>query len=194
MFTPLEMSNLNGVHGNALGRMKRKKRFLSLTGFTITELVITLLIVAILAIIVAPRFLGYFEIMLNNAASKIASDIAYAQQLAITTQRVHGVRFHPERNLYFLYVDNPSNKIEDSLRPGQELIVNFNEGPYRGVFLTEVDFNGKKEVEFDALGVPYSSVNPFKPLTGGGRVVISSNGGSRTISVSPNTGKVSIVE
>ena len=163
-------------------------------GFTTLELVITLLIVAILAVVAAPRFLGYHEIRLINACNRIASDIAYIQQLAITTQRIHGVMFHPERNQYFLYVDNPSNIIEDPLRPGQELTVNFDVGPYAGVFLTEVDFNGKKRLEFDALGVPYFSVRPSNLLTSDGRVVISSNGDFRTISISPNTGKVSIVE
>lgn len=163
-------------------------------GFTTTELVITLLIVAILAAIAVPRFVGYYGLKLNNACSRIASDIAYAQQLAITTQKVHGANFDLGGNRYFLYVENPSNIIEDPLRPGQQLIVNFNEGPYRGISLTKVDFNRKSTLEFDALGVPYSTVSPSKPLTGYGQVVISSKGNSHTISVSPNTGKVSILE
>jgi len=150
------------------------------SGFTLIELIMVIAALLIIAAIVAPRITGVTGTKVNGTARKIAADIRYAQQLAISTQTNHGVIFYNSSDTYSIYRGTTSTIITDSFTGGA-YTVQLNTGNYEGVTL-----DGDYQVEFDALG---------SPVTGGGGSVTISAGGSapvRTISVAANTGKVSI--
>src|SRR4030067_328647 len=62
-------------------------------GFTLIELVMILMLIAILAAVAIPRFSSYGATKQGNAVLKIASDIRYAQNRATTTQQRSQVSF-----------------------------------------------------------------------------------------------------
>lgn len=150
------------------------------SAFTFIEFIMVIVVLLIIAAIVIPKISGVTGTRVNSAARKIAADIRYAQQLAITTQIRHGVIFNPEFNNYSIYQTKPINIIFDPFKGGSYTI-QLNNGEYEGVTI-----DSKYQVEFDALGNPV--------IGGGGSVTISASGSApvRVISVATNTGRVSI--
>jgi len=151
-------------------------------GFTLIELIVVIVILLILSAVIAPKITDVITgTRINTAARKIASDIRYAQSLAISAQTTYGVIFNPNpTNTYSLY-QNTSATIITNPFSGGLYTVQLNTGEYDGVTI-----NGSYEVKFDSLGSP--------TLGGGSSVIISNNGAAptRTITVAANTGKVSI--
>jgi prepilin-type N-terminal cleavage/methylation domain-containing protein len=136
-------------------------------GFTLVELIMVLVIIAILAAVVIPR-VG-FDVpsrgSLEGAAHMIASDIRYAQEWAMANRTSKTITF-PGGNSYSF---SPPN----SLDPSGKLP--------SGVTTTAFTF------AFNSLGEPTTG--------GGGSVTVSLSGGSpsKTINVANYTGKVSIL-
>ncbi|MBU1727393.1 MAG: prepilin-type N-terminal cleavage/methylation domain-containing protein [Candidatus Omnitrophica bacterium] len=151
---------------------------------TLIELVIVVLIVGILA--------GSWAVVSHNpnkligAATKVAFDLRYAQQLAISRQTTCGVSYDIAGNSYFVYQGTIATKAEDP-STGNDFIVNFNtDAVYKGVSLTSTNFGDR--IYFDYLGRPYNNGDSL--LTSAGTVVISLGSGSKTITITPNTGEV----
>lgn len=69
--------------------------------FTITELMVVMAIVAVLALIGVPAFRAYQPALaLSGAVKELATDLRYAEQLAVTEQIDHGVRFFLDTDQY----------------------------------------------------------------------------------------------
>jgi prepilin-type N-terminal cleavage/methylation domain-containing protein len=153
-------------------------------GFTLIELIVVIVILLILSAVIAPKITNVITgTRINTAARKIASDIRYAQSLAISAQTTYGVIFNPNpTNTYSLY-QNTSATIITNPFSGGLYTVQLNTGEYDGITIWG---SGSSEVKFDSLGSP--------TLGGGSSVIISNNGAAptRAITVAANTGKVSI--
>lgn len=65
------------------------------------DLLVSAGIIALLATISIPYLKKYQpNLELNGAARALVADLRYAQQLAITEQKIHIVNFYPENNQY----------------------------------------------------------------------------------------------
>jgi len=152
------------------------------SGFTLIELIMVVVVLIVLATVIGPKISDTLKgTRVNTAARKIATDIRYAQSLAISTQALHGVIFNPNpANTYSIYSPSSANIIWNQFSGGL-YTVQLNAGEYDGVTI-----DGSYEVTFDALGSP--------TLGGGSSVTISAGGSApvRTITVAASTGKVSI--
>lgn len=72
-----------------------------MNSFTLIELLMILLIAGILALIGIPAFKIYQpSLQLSGVTRELATDLRYAEQLAITEQVEHGVRFFIETGQY----------------------------------------------------------------------------------------------
>ena len=171
-------------------------------GFSAIELVVVILVAAVLAIVVG---IGASEIQgakLSSAARKLESDIRYAQQLAMTKRISHGLVFNfnvsggAAPNTYTVFqVSVPANVPARDPAGGANMIINYNTDPeLQGVTITGPSFcDGVNPcgstLQFNGEGVPTNTAGSL-PLVSGS-VVLNYQGASTTVSVVPQTGKVS---
>ncbi|HAU37243.1 MAG TPA: hypothetical protein DCX07_05950 [Phycisphaerales bacterium] len=158
-------------------------------GFTLAELLVLLLVLAITAVVVIPAAIDTTDSQAVSAARLLASDLQYAQNVAITTQRPVYVTFNVGAEQYQL--STPSE-----LNPNERVVLNhpITKAPYvidfstqRGFGRTNVvsaSFGGLAEVGFDELGAPSSA----------GTVTLQAGSRVYRISVTAATGKVTVAE
>jgi len=153
-------------------------------GFTLIELVATLVLISILAVAVWPRAPSSDSLTLRGRAEQLASDIRYAQTLSMT----RGSRFCVviTASDYELRTTDAADSCTAVREPNPAGL-----GATGAISVCTsclaTSFGGT--LQFDGKGVPYTG--PGAPLGGaGGTVTVSGDGGPKTITVSANTGRV----
>ena len=158
-------------------------------GFTLTELVIGITILGILAWVAYPQITAKDEIKLDAAARRLASDLRYAQSRAIGTRMVHGLLFEPALSRYTVFAPNVASPVTDPADRARPLRVDYTRRTeFQGVAITSASFGTTPGVTFDYFGVPRDSAGT--DLTIAGRVILTYQGLSDTVDVTPGTGKV----
>jgi Tfp pilus assembly protein FimT len=157
-------------------------------GFTLVELVLIIVILGILAVFAVPRMADTTAAKAAAAARKLQSDIAYAQELAMTRNvryRVY-VNAAPAPAAGYAVTDSAGNPAPDPA--GGNLSVTLNSGSYAGITISG-GFSGSF-IEFNTLGVPYNSGGA--PLGAASTLTVNANAApERTVTIQPQTGKVS---
>jgi MSHA pilin protein MshC len=140
-------------------------------GFTLIELLMVVVILGVLAFVAISR-MNTQEARVATAAEQAATDIRYAQELAMATRRLHGIAFSASQNRYWVYrtTDTPDSVVTHPLTR-EPFVVALNGGVW---------VDGDFTVAFEAIGAPTSS----------GAVTL--NSGQKTISVTSNTGRVMV--
>lgn len=136
------------------------------SGLSLIETLIVTVIIALLMAVVIPRvgFNTSSETSVEGAAHMVASDIRYAQEYAMANRVSKSVTFISGSGLYTF---NPPHHLDPSGRLPSGITIG-----------TTVTFT------FNSLG---------EPIAGGGNsVTLSGSGGTKTVSVTNYTGKVSI--
>jgi MSHA pilin protein MshC len=152
-------------------------------GFTLIELVMVISLIAILA--TAATFINQSNaIVLDAQAKQLASDIRYTQSLAMT----NGQRF------YLIKVSSTTYEIRNASDVAQRLplgstTMTLNSGITFGTF-TNLPNN---LIAFSGLGAPYTtSTSPGTALSSTGSMALTKGSYTKTISITPETGKVSV--
>ena len=162
---------------------------MKIRGVTLFELVIVIVILAILSISLAVKMITFNDIKLSSAAGKLAADISYAQQLAITTQVFHGAYLETANNQYFVFRDTTSTKVKDPYNRANDLIVNYNTATeLNGVTIYAVNINSSAGVTFDGAGTPYDANKNI--LGSNGTITLKCGTSSKTVTITANTGKI----
>lgn len=157
-------------------------------GFTVVELVVVLVLVAILALAALPRF-SQSVIELSGEAEQLAADIRYAQTLSMARGQRHCVFF--SGNTYqFRTLDTTTSThcaataLISHPATGSSTPIGFS-----GVTISTPDFpNGY--VEFATNGKPY--VSAAVSLASNATVTLTASGRTRNVVVSPETGKATV--
>lgn len=145
-------------------------------GFSIIELIITVAVVAILAVLYISSTGDLSNVSIDAASRKVQSDLRYTQHLATTTGVNHGAVFTANVG-YEVYQGSPGNPVIDPVTR-QNLVVNLAE--FQGVTVST-----NYQVEFSPVGEPI--------MGGDGRVrLTSSSGATRDVYVVDKTGAVII--
>jgi type II secretory pathway pseudopilin PulG len=165
-------------------------------GFTLIELVLTIIIVIILSVVVSLSLSSLSTTRLDQAVNKVVGDLRYAQQLAISTQSRYGMTVDSTAQ-YTIYRDaspNPDVPVTDPSSLGQTLVVNFDtyrQGQLNGVrFGSATPFCGGAGgvMEFNSLGAPTDTAGTV--LACNSSVALSYSGNTHTITIQQNTGNL----
>ena len=152
------------------------------------ELVITMAVAAVFAAVLSMPILSMGGNLVNAAASKIAFDMRYAQQLAVNTNGQCGVSFNITNNRYSVYIGTTSNLATDPFTRKPMTTDLSIEKQYRGVRLISTNFNNR--IYFDYMGRPYNNSNAL--LTSQGVVTIRHGTTNKTVTIQPNTGEIKV--
>ena len=144
--------------------------------FSLLELVMVTIILAIVAAIAAPRYANAMALQrIEAAAQRVANDLALAQRRAKFSSTSQEVDFGVLDDFYQL------TGLPDPDHPGQTYVVSLSGEPYEATIVS-VDFAGTTSVTFDGYGVPDN----------GGTIVIQSGNRQKTITVDGVTGRATI--
>ncbi len=162
-------------------------------GFTLIELVMTMLLLGTLSIVAIPYILNLSAAKAKAAAHKLVSDLSYARQLARSRNTIHGVSFDATANTYTVFSFDPITSTETPVTnplTRQQMIIDFaQEHGLIGVDIQAPSFGGTTKVRFPPMGIPQSGDGTV--LATAGSVQLSYSGESRTVFIQPNTGEVS---
>ena len=146
-------------------------------GFTLVELVTVLIIVSLLAVTAISRW-SATPFNLSAQAEQLLGDIRYVQTLSMTHGQRYRINFAADR-YWFSNLDGSILVPHPASNNTNTLMVN-------GVSLS---FTNSLLV-FDGNGAPYSDASlPGTPLAANATVTLTSGADSRTLQISPETGR-----
>ena len=142
------------------------------SGFTMTELVIVIAIIAVAAAVAIPSYLSWLpDIRLRSAVRDLRSDLGVAKQRAVQENGQVVVLFNTGTNQYTLFVDNGANPgaggtPDNWNRDGDEVVLKTVPMP-DDVTMYDVSFPGTgapmgtEGVRFDGRALPNVTGNAF---------------------------------
>ena len=160
-------------------------------GFTLIEIALVITLVGILAWLAYPSLGSLGELRLDAAARRVASDLRYAQNRAIGSRTIHGVRFDVGVGRYIVFAGTSGTAVVNPADRGKSLAVSFAAlAETRGVSIESAAFGATPGVTFDFYGVPRDTAGV--ELTSPGRVVLLFQGQRDTVEVAPQTGAIRV--
>jgi prepilin-type N-terminal cleavage/methylation domain-containing protein len=157
-------------------------------GFTMIEVLVVMVIIAIAAMMVIPMMSSAADTQLRSAANMIAADLEYAKSMAIGRQKVYSVVFDASAESY--HIEDPNGIINHPVKKGFTYVVNMaSDGRLNQVDIATADFDASSTVKFDYLGSPY---NGNDTALNSGTITLQARDITMTITVEPVTGFISI--
>ena len=148
--------------------------------FTLVEILVVVVILALIAGLVIPMVVDTDDLRATAAARMVATDLQYAQNIAITTQQNVTVAFDAGEGTYAL--SNASGALIHPMKKTAFTIDLKGEDGWERVELVSASFGGGATVTFDELGAPSSA----------GTVTVKAGGMIYQISVAAATGRVTV--
>lgn len=160
------------------------------SAFTVIELLIVVVIIAIAAMTAIPMMSSAASVQIRSAANMVAADLEYAKSMAIARGQKFSVVFDKDADSYSIK-DQAGNVIAHPVKKGSNYVIVFQDKGLDKVDIADVDFDGTSTIKFDYLASPYNGSN--NPLNSG---VIELQAGSITITIAiePVTGFISITD
>lgn len=160
--------------------------------FTVIELVITIIVVAIISTSAYVSISNSQKsLKLRAAAEKIAFDLGYTRNLALSAAKWYGISFAANpTNTYTIYETDGATDttIVNPARRGEPFVVDIS-ADFNNTIIQSCDLAGGSKIEFSPLGVPYDD-KAGTALATTGEVVVSYSGMTRTIRVDANTARI----
>jgi len=152
-------------------------------GFTIIEILIVVVILAIAAMTAIPMISSAGSIQVRSVASMIAADLEYAKSLAITKGQDFSVVFDTSGDSYEIKMgDQNGTTILHPVKKGFDYVIDLQDEGLGKADITGAAFGGNPHVKFDYLGSPDN----------GGTVTVQGGGATLTISVEAVTGYITV--
>lgn len=152
----------------------------SRSAFSLVELLIVILVIAICAAVVVPMAAGTDDLQVVSAARIVASDLQYAQNAAISSQQPVTVIFTPATETYSL--SNASGPLIHPMTKEAWTVNLADQSGFDKVDMASASFGSGASVEFDEMGSPDNA----------GTVTLQSGAHVYTVSVAAATGKVTV--
>jgi len=147
------------------------------SGFSLAEVVIVMVILAILSAIAIPRFAAAAQNgTADLAARRLAADLRLAQAQAIQAQQQQSVVIDADGGSYTMVgMAHPDH-------PARPFVVLLGEPPYNGVRITAVNLGGPRILTFDRFGSPSAP----------GTITVTAANRTRSVRVSAGAGRISV--
>ncbi len=159
--------------------------------FTLIEIIIVVVVIAIAAMVAIPMMSSAASMQIRAAANMVAADLEYAKSMAISRGQFFSVVFDQTTEKYRIE-DQSGSVIPHPVKKGFPYTIDFrNDGRLNRVDIVSANFDldPKSTVKFDYLGSPYNgSGNPLNS----GIVTLRAGGITKTVTVEPVTGYISI--
>ena len=153
-------------------------------GYSLIEIVLVVILVGIMSALALPRFVSPKA---SLAARRLAADIQYAKELSIRLQTKSGVYFMDSKTYRVFQDDDVTKAAFDPVTGG-----NF-EVSISGLFSdATLDSSFGNVLKFDALGAPLDGSDAKLTSPPANEITVTSGGETWTITVEPNTGKVTL--
>jgi type II secretion system protein H len=162
-------------------------------GFTLIEILIVVVIIGIAAMIAVPMMSSAASMQIRSAANIVAADLEYAKSMAISRGQNFSVVFDKNAESYSIK-DQDGNTISHPVKKGFPYTMDFRSESRLGqVDIVDAVFNpnSSQTITFDYLGSPYSGTS--SPLNSG-IITLQAGGITKTITIQPVTGYISITE
>tara|TARA_B100000427_G_C15512492_1_gene596827 strand:+ start:780 stop:1274 length:495 start_codon:yes stop_codon:yes gene_type:complete len=150
------------------------------SGFTLTELIIIIILIGIFATMAMMRTRdGVSTIQQQIAIDQITSDIDLVKSMAFAKHDTITIVFSTNNEQYTIFVGPDGSRTALSDFPNSNNgVISFDNATFRNVNISNANFSGTSELQFLPLGEPKS----------GGSIVLN----TKTISIENVTGKWSI--
>ena len=158
-------------------------------GFTLTELIVMMLVIAIISAIALPR-MGNAPVLVSTQAEQLAGDIRYVQTLAMTQGQRYIISFPSATSYRFL--DVAGNPVVHPVTGSNAAITL---GANVTLALQTPIAPPGNALEFDGLGVPYSVTTPATfngALTQPATIKLTKDTETRSVTVTQETGRVTV--
>lgn len=149
-------------------------------GFTLIELLVVVVLLAITGAMVVPMFFGMGGVQAMSASRVIASDLQYAQNVAVTSQEPVTVTFNTTGETYQL--SNASGPLKHPMTNADYLVDLRGQDGFDQLNIVSASFQGSASVTFDELGSPDN----------GGSVTLQGGSEVYQVAVAPVTGTVTV--
>ena len=120
--------------------------------FTLVEILVVVIIMGIAAGVVIPMAVDSGDLQASGGARVLASDLQYAQNVAITTQTPVTVTFNTAGDSYTL--SNASGPLIHPMTKDAYTVDFDTTNGFSSVDVVSASFGGETEVTFDELGAP----------------------------------------
>jgi type IV fimbrial biogenesis protein FimT len=153
------------------------------SGFTMTELMTTIGIIAIISAIAVPNFISWIpKRKLGVASRDVLGAIETARMQAVRSRSNAVIQF-PNNTDYMIWVDNGEGggTANDGIRNGTEEIIR-NASMPAGITITSADFSGNNNFVFNPRGFPLDAGG--NPTNGQVRITNPKDGDFRDVNLS----------
>ncbi len=178
--------------------------------YTLIELIMVMSVLALAAALLVPHMVGTDNMTVQAAVRLLIADLSFAQSDALANQEFRRVVFYADGAGYCILnvanfdevtpadLDDPGvNYVYDPLGTMGRYIVDYTvDDRFEGVVITEATIDGtilalRPQITYDQLG---GTVRTDSTPGLGGSIVLTFKDSSYRITVSPFTGKLTVVE
>lgn len=172
-----------------IGQSLSRAEFSVCKGFTLAEILLIVVILAIAAMMAIPFASSGTSTQLKSAAIIISSDLEYAKSMAISRGKQYSVVFNTGAESY--QIEDANGVISHPVRKGSTYTVNFAaDSRLSRVDISSVTFDASNTtIGFNYLGSPQADGSY---LNSEGEIVLSAGGSTMTVNVEPVTGYITI--